>query len=168
MDDLLSFDLARTVGNILDAENVYDFELKLNTKASNETQWAIHFSTPNPKLYNTGDAHINTYEGEIYILKQDFVITRIDIRGTSNKRSIHGKAIAVTEKTNHFYTDYQYDVSIRYAPTNKRYHLSAVSMTANYKDEQGKMTHTNTSLSIDSIDEQFVPTKGRDYYISGM
>lgn len=168
MEDLLSFDLVRTVGNIIDKQNVYDFKLQIDIKNTNKKQWAIHFTLPEPLLYNTGDAHAISYEGELFIQKENFIITRINVRGTSEKRSIHGKSIIVSDKSSSFISDLSYDVTCSYKEINGKYRMDQIQMKESFKDSNGKSQHFNSSLQITTQKDQVVPLEGRDYFVENL
>ncbi len=164
MEDLLSYDLIRTVGNIIDEQNVYDYELSLIPN-SNSKQWVIHFAAKEPELYNTGDAHATSYEGELYILKDSYAINRIDIRGTSEKRSIHGRSVAVSEKSSKYISNVNYDIAISYTEENGKFRLNAVKMIEKHTDSNNNEKKIKSSFSITKQLKNVEDIKGRDYFI---
>ena len=168
MEDLLSFDLVRTVGNVIDEQNVYDFKLKLDPKNTDPKLWVIHFSTKEPKLYNTGDAHASAYEGELYIIKKDFAISKVVVRGESSQRSTHGKSIAVSEKSSHFTTDHHYEVSTTYKAENGKYRMDKVQMTETFTNEDGQQQEVKSNLTINKQKNDVVKLKGRDYFVKSL
>ena len=165
MEDLLSFDLVRTVGNVIDEQNVYDFKLSLDPRNTDPELWVIHFANKTPRLYNTGDAHAESYEGELYIIKANYTIAKIVVRGKSSKRSAHGKSIAVTEKSSHYTTDHNYEVTTTYKAENGKYRMDKIQMSETYTNSTGKAQKVNSSLSITSQKSETIDIKGRDYYI---
>lgn len=165
MENLLSFDLVRTVGNVIDEQSVYDFELQLTPNNTDPNLWVIHFSTKAPKLYNTGDAHATAYEGELHIIKDNFAITKIIVRGSSSHRSIHGRSIAVTDQSSHFTTNHHYEVTTTYKANNGKYRLDKVMMSESFTDAADQQQNVNSSLTIDQRKNEVVKIKGRDYYL---
>ncbi len=168
MEDLLSFDLIRTVGNIIDEQNVYDFKLQIDNNNTNKEQWAIHFTLPQPLLYNTGDAHATVYEGELFIQKDNFIITRINVHGTSSKRSIHGKSIMVSDKSSHFISDVNYDVTCSYKNIDGKYRMDQIQMKESFKDSNGKDQKLNTCLKMTAQKDKVIELPGRDYFVESL
>lgn len=168
MEDLLSFDLVRTIGNVIDEQNVYDFDLNLDPNNTDPKLWVIHFTLDNPQLYNTGDAHTTSYEGELYILKESFAITQVVVRGTSAKRSPHGKAIAVGDESSNYTTDHQYEVTSSYKIDNGKYRLDKIVMNESFTDASGQAQRVKSSFSISSQKSDLVKITGRDYYVKSL
>ncbi len=164
MEDLLSFDLVRTVGNVIDKVNVYDFELSLIPN-TDEKIWLIHFKAKHPKLYNTGEAHITAYEGELYIIKENFAITKAVLRGKADKRSIHGKSIAVAEESSQFISDISYEAATSYTLDDGKYRLAKVELTENYTSQGKQKKMVESSLVINKKKNEFVKIEGRDYFV---
>jgi len=167
MEDLLSFDLMRTVGNIIDEKNVYDYELSL-VPQEDDALWLIHFKAKDPQLYNTGEAHIKTYEGELYVLKDNFVITKIVVRGEADKRSIHGRSIAVGPNSQNYYTNISYEVQTSYTLDEGRYRLDKVVMNESYTDSKGQVQKLKSALHIDKQQAKYRAIEGRDYYVKSL
>ena len=168
MEDLLSFDLVRTIGNVIDEQNVYDFDLSLDPRNVDPKLWVIHFKAKAPKLYNTGDAHATAYEGELYIIKENFAITKIVLRGQSSKRSAHGKSIAVNKKSSMYATDLSYDVTTTYKADHGKYRMDKVELSETYVTPAGKSETVKSSFVISQQKENLVEIKGRDYYVKGI
>lgn len=167
MEDLLSFDLARTVGNVIDEQNVYDFDLSLVPQ--NDAQlWVIHFKAKKPSLYNTGEAHINTYEGELHILKDNFAVIKTVVRGKAEKRSIHGRSIAVNKQTSNYTTDHDYEVTTTYKQDGGKYRLDKIVMTESFTDKSGTAQKVTSALKIKAQKAAYVEISGRDYYVKSL
>lgn len=167
MEDLLSFDLIRNVGNIIDQENVYDYDLEV-TKDTNDKIWGIHFSAREPDIHNTGDAHATKYEGELFINKEDFSVFKIIVRGSADKRSIHGKSIIVGEKSTHYISDLSYETTVNYTEKDGKLRLNDITMTENFTNKDGVKTMTKSSLTITKKKNQVVDIQGRDFYVEGL
>ena len=63
MDDLLTFDFARSPGNILDVSylNEYDLELASEEILENDSVWVIEYKLGNPNVSQTGDLNVTSY-----------------------------------------------------------------------------------------------------------
>ena len=168
MEDLLSFDLVRITGNIIDEQNVYDYQLSLDPNNKDEHLWVIKFSLPEPQLYNTGDAHSTRYEGEIHIVKDNFAIAKIVVRGWSNKRSIHGKSVYVSQKSSAFISDLNYEVTTTYSSKNGRYCLDKISMTEHFKNKKGEQQNIDSELKVNQILPEIKELKHRDYFVKSL
>ena len=168
MEDLLSFDLMRITGNIIDEQNVYDYQLSLDHNNKNDDIWLIHFTLPEPQLYNTGDAHATRYEGELYIIKESFAIAKIVIRGWSNTRSIHGKSIRVSPQSSAFISDLKYEVESSYKTVNGQYCLDQIKMKEQYKNAKGKECEVISSLKIEEHLPKLKAIQGRDYFVKSL
>ncbi len=164
MEDLLSYDLIRNVGNLIDEQNVYDYDLSLEPN-SDDKIWVIHFKAKNPKLYNTGDVAIEKYEGELYIQKADFAVTKIVLSGKSKSRSIHSKSVVVGDETMSYTKDHNYKVVVDYKQVGGKYMLSKIDMTETYTTINNEQKTEKSSLNIYDMKDEFVDIKGRDYYV---
>ena len=167
MEDLLSYDLVRNVGNLIDEQNVYDYDLSLKS-SDDDNIWVIHFKAKNPQLYNTGDAHISVYEGELFIQKQSYVISKIVLRGKSDKRSMHGKSVAVTDKTLIYTLNHNFEVEVKYVKDAFGFRLDRIEMLEIYTTINNEQKTDMSSLQIKSMKDEFVKIKGRDYYVRNM
>jgi len=168
MEDLLSFDLVRTVGNVIDEQNVYDFDLTLAPKNQDPDIWVIHFAAKEPKLYNTGDAYATNYEGELYITKANFAVVKAVVRGSSSQRSIHGKSIMVSEKSSAASTNHNYEATCTYKAVNGKYRMDKIEMTESFTDAHGQAQNVKSSIVIDQQKENVEKLKGRDYYAKSL
>lgn len=168
MEDLLSFDLMRITGNLIDEQNVYDYQLSLDHNNDNDKQWVIHFSLAEPQLYNTGDAHATRYEGELYINKGNFAITKIVLRGWSDKRSIHGKSIRVSSKSSAYLSELNYELTTTYKNVNGKYCLGQIKMTEHFKNSKGEKTTINSSLTVDQMLPKVQALQHRDYFVKSL
>lgn len=168
MEDLLSFDLVRITGNLIDEQNVYDYTLSLDHNNKNDQLWVIHFTLPEPQLYNTGDAHATRYEGELYIAKENFSILKTVVRGWSNKRSIHGKSIRVSPKSSAFLSELNYEVVSTYHHQNGQYRLDKVTMTEHFTDAKGKAQTVQSELKMGKILPEVKVLKHRDYFVKSL
>lgn len=164
MEDLLSFDLVRTVGNVIDEQNVYDFDLSLIPNKEPDL-WVIHFKAKDPQLYNTGDAQSTSYEGELYILKHNYAINKIVVRGTSSKRSIHGKSIAVSDESSNYITDLKYEVTIIYKTKKDKLRLDKIVMSESFNDIEGQAQTAESTFEITQQLDNVVDIEDRDYFI---
>lgn len=167
MEDLLSFDLIRNVGNIIDPENVYDYDLSIK-QGKDDQIWIIQFSAKEPELHNTGDAHATKYEGELYINKEDFALNKAVIRGHSDKRSTHGKSIIVSKESKQYISDINYKTIVRYSNKDGKLRLDNISMTESFTDMNGKKQTVKSSISIDEQKAEMVEIEGRDFYVKGL
>lgn len=168
MEDLLSFDLMRTTGNIIDIENVYDFDLEYDNNTTKEDMWIIHFSAREPNLHNTGDAYAKTYEGELYIKKGTYAISQINIRGTSSQRSIHGKSIMLSDKSSQKMTNITYETTVTYKQVNGKYRLNKVITQENFSDTENKRHSIQSSFEVTKELNKYSKITGRDYFVKNL
>lgn len=168
MEDLLSFDLVRTIGNVIDEQNVYDFKLNLDPQNRDPKLWVIHFTIDEPQLYNTGDAYAQSYEGELYIVKDNFAITKVVVRGTSEKRSAHGKGIMVSDESSNYSTNLSYEVTTNYSNEDGKYRLESIVMNEVFTDKAGQEQKVKSSFKVKAQKIDVVDIKGRDYYVKNL
>lgn len=165
MDDLLSYDLMRTSGNIMDNENVYHYDLEYIENPTAPSLWVIHFEAKNTDIHVTGDAHATSYEGELYIDKKSFAVSKIAIRGTSAKRSAHGKSVIVGENTSNYVTDVEYETTVTYGIVNGEYQLKGIEMAESFINKEGKNITELSALTITKQLTEYTEIKTRDFFV---
>lgn len=134
MDELLNFDVVRTLSGVLSPDNLYDFKLELLGSEPWDGDTLLHIAYKNilPDIANSGDRYIKYYEGEIYVLKNSGVVLKCIIRGSSEQKSIHGRSFYVQDGTDLFGTDVRYVVTINYHRNGGEYHLNSINYTEDF------------------------------------
>ena len=134
MDELLEYDVVRSRTGILNEEYLYEYQLELveSTPYNGDTLVQIAFKNLNPNLVNTHDAYIKYSEGDIYILKNKNVILKFVLRGSSEKKSIHGKSFFTKNSSDLFATDVRYTLTANYHTNGKAYHLNSINVNEEF------------------------------------
>ena len=152
MDDLLSLDISRTNGNILDTLFLSDYDLKLvdESKLDQEDVWIIAFNLNNPGLNQTGDFYAKTYQGRLIISKTNNVLLKIETNIKAPYNSPNGRSVAVTAKTAQ--KDVDYNFSATYKNTGKGYALDRIMLQKNYSSPDGQAKKQIASLKVLTYD----------------
>jgi hypothetical protein len=167
MEDLLSFDIVRGVGNVLDEKLMYDYDLNYDLSDSSLSipVWVIHFSLREPSLYTTGDPYCTAYEGELYISKSDYAIVKSVVRGKSTKRSIHGRSVHVDPNSSVHKRDVEFIATSTYEKVDGRYQIGKIVLEESYTTLANKRKTTVSSFTVTDQLKEFVAIKGRDYFV---
>jgi hypothetical protein len=134
MDELLNFDVVRTLSGVLSPENLYDYKLELlgSEPWDGDTLLRIAYKNILPSITNTGDNYIKYYEGEIFVLKNSSVVLKCVIKGSSEQKSIHGRSFYVQDGSDLFGTDIRYMVTVNYHRNGGEYHLNSINYTEEF------------------------------------
>jgi len=126
MDDLLSFDIARTNGNILDALyiNEYDLEMIEQSTLNGDSVWVIAYQLSKPNFSRTGDFHVTSYRGKLYISKANNVLLKAETHVKSDWHSPLGRMFAARPAT--AIRDVEYNFTTTYKATPGGYVLDRI------------------------------------------
>ena len=127
MDDLLSFDIARVHGNILDVPFINDYDLSLEKQGelNGKKVWVISYRLSKPDLARTGDAYAAKYGGRIYINKDDYAILKNETWVSSNGKQEQGRNL-MGENAKFVITDYKFITQYKKDAKGK-YHLAHIN-----------------------------------------
>lgn len=168
MDELLNYDIVRSNTSIFSPDNLYEYQLELVDAVPYENDTLMHlaFKNLNPTLITTNDAYIKYYEGDIYLLKNKCIVVKCIIRGSSAKKSIHGKSFFVRGKDDTFGEDIQYVATINYHTNGKEYHLNTINLNEEFTTTTKFKGRSNTQLIIQdhSVLDSIPEIKTRDYF----
>lgn len=160
-DGILSYDIVRQRGNVLDIEFVDEYNLKLleETVVDGDSVWVISYELNDTDLAKTGDAYCKKYEGNIMIRQKDYSVVRNELTVVSNGFFHAGRDVFrenVGEK------EYQTTVVSYYRQTSdKKYALSKIIY---------KGTGDDTKLNMEWIVYDFKPFKegtSKSFYAAG-
>jgi len=157
MDDLLGFDIVRSVGNVLDLDFLNSFDLSLDrvTQFEGDSVWVINYRLKEPDLSRTGDYYATAYEGKIYIAKSDYAILKNETWVKASDYSSLGRAFANTSQREWIPLSIAYDFSTTYRKGKDGYKL--VYMKSNrhnsWKDK------TDGGQKSENITNYLVPTE---------
>ncbi|MCL3779987.1 carboxypeptidase-like regulatory domain-containing protein [Prolixibacteraceae bacterium JC049] len=165
MDDLLSFDIARIHGNILDTPflNDYDLSLDKQKELNGKEVWVINYRLSKPDLARTGDAYAIKYGGRIYVAKSDYAILKNETWVSTNGKQLQGRSLL--GKTNTITTDYKFITEYK-KNTAGKYYLAHI----NYNRKGVDQKNNEQLLEIGSLlVKQIQPNpqnhfKGRVYF----
>lgn len=135
MDDLLTFDIARIHGNILDVPfiNDYDLSLEKQSELNGQKVWVINYRLSKPDLARTGDAYTTKYAGRIYVNKADYAILKNETWIETNGKQQQGRSLLGSNNpiiTNYkFITEYKKDKSGKYHLAHINYHRKGENRT---------------------------------------
>ncbi|MCG8581250.1 MAG: carboxypeptidase-like regulatory domain-containing protein [Bacteroidales bacterium] len=130
-NDVLSFDIARQRGNILDVDFVDEYELELAEESivDGDSVWVINYKLNKPNVANTGDAYCKSYNGVIVIRQHDYSVVTNNLEFTS-KGFFHAGRDAYRDSSKE--ADYVCKVSVTYRKTaNSKYALSKIEYEGN-------------------------------------
>ncbi|MFB6316953.1 carboxypeptidase-like regulatory domain-containing protein [Saccharicrinis sp. FJH54] len=168
MDELLNYDVVRSHTSIFSDENLYQYQLELLDSEPFDGDTLIHIAFKNldPDLITTQDAYIKYYEGELYLLKNEGVVIKCIIKGSSTKKSVLGKSYYVKGNNDLFGDDIQYVATIVYHNQGDKYHLSSVNLNETFVTDNKLKGKQVTQLIIPDhkvLDQK--PAIGiRDYF----
>ncbi len=165
LDDLLSFDIVRLTGNVLDREYLDDYDLSLDKEGVVEGKpaWIINYRLSNPDLARTGDYCANLYGGKIYIGKDDYAVLKNETWVKTSGHHIQGRSLAgeALDKVN---TTYKF-TAIYKQHNDDKYHLAYISYNRKWQTGDGKGYMEAASLLVDTIDtEPAEKFTGRVYF----
>ncbi|MCT4589481.1 MAG: carboxypeptidase-like regulatory domain-containing protein [Carboxylicivirga sp.] len=160
-DGILSYDIVRQRGNVLDVDFVDDYKLKLleETVVEGDSVWVIAYTLDETDLARTGNVYCNKYEGNIMIRQKDYSVVRNELNIVSNGFFHAGRD---AYKDNASDKEYKTNVVSYYKATkNNKYALSKVV----YKGVSG-----DTNLAMDWIVYDFgafKDGKAKTFFTSG-
>lgn len=148
MDELLSFDIARTPENILNMDflNDYDLDLVGESTIGSDSVWIVGYRLSTPGLSRTGDVHPATNEGQLYITKQDNILLKVEARVSLTSQSRNGRTVMVEPSKGLQNVNYRYITT--YKPTREGYLLDRIALTKNFKNEKNESSKIIASLLL--------------------
>ncbi len=167
MDDLLTYDVIRSAGNVLDISHLSNYRLELIDIKNHlgDTVYIIGFKNLNPDLVSTGDFYPVNYHGEVYLNISDMSVIKTIIRGERSQESIHGRAFATSGSKDLFGEDISYEVITNYQKKNKRYALSSINYSLNFTGSGRNKGKSVTHFAISDIKPLNEPlAEWRDYF----
>lgn len=156
LDELLEMDIVRGRGNILNANHLtfYDLKLEQITEYENDSIWVIGYKNKRPILSNTGDYYATEYSGKLYINSKDFAVIKNETHVVASNYSAQGRSFYVNEERQSWKPlKIEYDFSVTYKKHSGRYYLSYVNYKRAHKIKDKK---TNKITTIDSNTEMVI------------
>lgn len=173
LDELLEMDIVRIRGNILNINNLhnYDFKLLEISEYEDDKVWIIEYKSKKPSLSNTGDYYVKEYSGKIYIKLKDKAIIKNETFVVASNYSKQGRSFYINVKRQ---KEKPKSIKYNFASTYKQYKgsyfLSYITYNRQHVSENKiskRITNTNikTQLMITKI-ETGKPTviENRSYY----
>lgn len=165
MDELLTFDIARTSGNILDISflNEYDLELATSEIIGNDSVWVIEYSLAKPDISRTGDLYATSYKGKLYISKEKNILLKAEANIKSKAQSPQGRSIAINSQKTPSNIDYHYTTT--YKKISGGYILDRISLNKSFlnsKKENVKIVSSLILIEEDTSQAKMIPN--RQYY----
>ena len=165
MDELLSFDVARTSENVMDTDflNDYDLDLVGESTMGNDSVWIIGYRLAQPNLSHTGDIHPESSEGQLYITKQNTILLKVEAQVTLRNQSRNGRSVMVPKQKGITGVRYRYITTYKYSPEG--YVLDRVALNksfVNEKNEPSKLMASLLVLDINTTNPQMV--EKRQYF----
>ena len=151
MDELLSFDLARTPGNILETAylNDYDLDLVGESTIGQDSVWIIGYRLDKPSISHTGDIRAQMCEGKLYISKEKNALLKAEVHTQVPVQSRNGRTV-IAEK-NKAITNVDYRFTTTYKSTDKGYILDRIALNKSFVDEKNQSSKQLASLLIVEI-----------------
>lgn len=165
VDELLSFDIARCQYNVLDTSRLSAFDLQLveTMPASDDTIYIIGYQLSEPELTLSGNWQTSTYSGRLHISKSKKVLLKHELRFSSRRQSIHGRAVASENPFNIYETENHAVVTYRMTPQGLI--PDNFSLSRNYYNEEKQKCRTNSTLKLLGVDfHEPEMIDGRQYF----
>lgn len=165
MDELLSFDLARSPGNILNLDflNDYDLDLAGSTAIEGDSVWIVAYRLGQPDLSRTGDINATLCEGKLYISKKNNVLLKAEAIYSAPKQSTQGRTVVAEH--NNALTEVNYRFITTYKDTENGYVLDRIVMNKSYKNKKSEPCKSNASLMLLKVNTaQPVLVQKRQYF----
>ncbi|TKG94544.1 carboxypeptidase-like regulatory domain-containing protein [Puteibacter caeruleilacunae] len=167
IDDLLSFDIVRSQGNILDVEflNDYDLSIEQETKLGNDSVWIIAYRLSNPDLPRTGDFFVNNYGGKLYVNKANYAVLKNETWVETTGKNYQGRSLAGIPSAMQSMKKNSYKFVVSYVNKGGKYQLSHIA----YSRKGAAITADASLMEIASIivdksgNKPAKPFKGREY-----
>ena len=162
MDEILGLDFARSLSSVLNPGILSTFRLSREgeTVLNKGAVWVIGFSQLSPTLSGTGDFYASSFNGKIYINKNNYGVQKIEAWVQAPRQNIIGRGLAIGHNTKRYYTDVAYDFSVTYNSKGVEF----ISLNKNYK-ERGIQVKEHTQLIVNEIKPiAEKPVTSRDYF----
>lgn len=173
LDELLGMDIVRVRGNVLNLDNIDEYNLKLEgeTELEGDKVWIISYNNPTPSLSSSGDYYVKSYKGKLYIKQKDFAVVKNITQVGATNYSEQGRSFYVdTKRQKLFPQDIRYSFTTVYKSFMGYYYLSYISYTRDDRwidkiSAKPTMKHLEAELLITDL-ETFKPTliEKRSYY----
>ena len=171
MDELLEFDIVRNPSNILEIKYLNYFDLKMEESAllGKDSVWVISYHLPEPLLSATGDFYSTSYNGRIYIRKEDYAILKNETRVTSSAYNRFGRSLAIsTPEASYKPIEFYYDFETTYRIEHGKFCLDRIisNRTNKWANEFGveqKQIIRSELLIFDANIKSPVSIDSRDY-----
>ncbi len=173
LDELLELDIVRVRGNILNKNQVDDYDLELveETEYENEPVWVIAYKNKKPSLASTGDYYITKYSGRLFIKKSDLAIVKNETQAVASNYSKQGRSFYTNPERQEWKPiKITYNFTTIYKKHLDYYYLSYISYNRNHelvskKTAQKKKEELTTELLVTSVETlNPVEIKRRAYY----
>lgn len=172
LDDLLTFDIVRSSGNVLDSHHKSDFEVSIaeETVLKGDSVWVLEYRCKTPKVVNTGFYYAETYSGKIYIAKKSYAVLKNETQGKATHISNIGRGLYIPEtESNRHISDANYSFSTEYIKTdNNTYRLADIHYqieAVNSDSPQNNIRSVNARLTVlDYITQEPEFISERDYF----
>lgn len=151
-DDLLEMDIVRVRGNILNVNNLNNYDFKLNkiSEYEDDKVWIIEYKSKKPSLSSTGDYYAKEYSGKIYIKIKDKAIIKNETTVVASNYSKQGRSYYVNEKRQKDETlSIKYNFSSTYKQYDGSYFLSYITYNKEFVSKN-KLTKRQTKTDIET------------------
>lgn len=147
-DDILSFDIARNPGNVLDTAylNEYDLELLNESTIDSDSVWVIAYQLSKPQLSRTFDYAATLVKGKLFISKADMAVLKAEAQVKCAQQSPLGRSIAPNPVSALSHVDYNYITS--YKKGEKGYLVDHIALSKTYQKTDGSTGRTASSLLV--------------------
>lgn len=149
MDEILGLDLARSLSSVLNPGILSGFHLSMEEDEAvinNSAAWVIRFRQPAPTFTGSGDFYATSFEGKIYINKNNYSVLKIECWVKTPKQNSLGRGLAIGAGIKDFHTGVAYDFSVTYNSKGVKF----ISLNKNYT-EGGKAVTEHTKLIVNEI-----------------
>lgn len=173
LDELLEMDIVRVRGNVLNSDEIDEYNLKLDgeTEFEGDKVWVIAYDNPTPTLSSSGDYYVKSYKGKLYVKQKDFAIVKNVLEVEATNYSSQGRSFYVdTKRQPLFPQKISYSVTTVYKNFMGYYYLSYVSYIRNdvWRDKVSTKPvkiHQEAELLVTDL-ESFnpIPIEKRAYY----
>lgn len=160
LDDLLAFDWVRSASGVLNPALLNDYKLELESQPLIEGKeyWVITFSPKISSLVTTGDYYAGSLKGKITVNKEDYSVLKIEGQVVAAKNNRQGKALAIGQSNNDYFTDVLYSFEVDYKDLllkrvvlDKTYSYNGEKVSEQSVLEMNR-AHTNNLTVVDSRD----------------
>ncbi len=162
LDNLLSFDWARTGSSVLNPEILDGFDLTLDSEPMvlGKECWVIAFTQKEPTLSGSGDFYATGFKGKITIRKDDYSVVSIEGEVQSPKNSRQGRSLAIKTQSVSTLRDVNYKFKTEY----RNLMLSSISVEKTYSQNNKKIAE-KSSIKVNGIQtNNLTLLDSRDYF----